>query len=151
MVAAAARDNTGVLGIAWDAQLLVARADDPGSCGTDTPQDPSLGCAFDDSSIAAGIDLAVRSGAAVINISLGGGWASQVLLAAVARAASAGVVIVVSAGNGGDGSEPGIDPNQPDPFASSLLAAGNGNVIIVGSIDENGALDRKSTRLNSSH
>src|SRR3546814_2259365 len=46
------------------------------------------------------------------------------------------ILIVVSAGNGGDGSEPGIDPNQPDPFASSLLAAGNGNVIIVGSIDE---------------
>src|SRR3546814_11022468 len=59
------------------------------------------------------------------------------------------ILIVVSAGNGGDGSEPGIDPNQPDPFASSLLAAGNGNVVIVGSIDENGAFSDFSNRAGS--
>ena len=108
-----------------------------------------MGCLFDDASIAAGIDLAVASGADVINISLGGGGASAAVTDAVARAAAAGVVIVVSAGNGGDGSEPGIDPNQPDPFATSLLDAGSGNVIIVGSVDENGEISSFTNRAGS--
>ncbi len=138
MVAAAARDDTGILGIAFDAQVLALRADDPGSCATD--------CLFDDANIAAGIDQAIASGATVVNLSLGGGAASQVLLDAVARAATAGVVVIVSAGNGGDGSEPGIDPNQPDPFASTILQAGNGNVIIVGSVDANGNYSNFSNR-----
>ncbi|MEO9610256.1 MAG: S8 family serine peptidase [Marinomonas sp.] len=68
------------------------------------------------------------------------------VLNAVGRAATAGVVVVVAAGNGGDGSEPGIDPDQPDPFATSILQAGNGNVIIVGSVDENGNVSDFSNR-----
>ena len=146
LVAAAARDNSGVVGIAFDAQILAIRGDDVNSCGTDTPEDANLGCLFDDRSIAAGIDHAVASGATVINISLGGGAASSVVLGAVGRAATAGVVIVVSAGNGGDGTEAGIDPDQPDPFASSILQAGNGNVIIVGSVDEVGNVSDFSNR-----
>lgn len=146
LVAAAARNNTGVLGIAWDAQVLVLRADDPGTCGADTPDDASVGCQFDDRNIAAGVDQAIASGASVINISLGGGSATSVLTDAVARASAAGIVVVVSAGNGGDGSEPGVDPDQPDPFASSLLAAGGNNVIIVGSIDENGVISDFANR-----
>lgn len=146
LVAAGGRNNSGVLGIAFDAQILVLRADDPGSCGTDTPGDASTGCQFDDRNISAGIDRAVASGAAVINISLGGGAASPVLTNAVARASAAGVVVIVSAGNGGDGSEPGVDPNQPDPFATSLLNAGGNNVIIVGSVDENGVISDFANR-----
>ena len=146
LVAAAARDNTGMVGIAFDARVLALRADDIGSCGPDTPQDASLGCLFDDRSIAAGIDVAIRAGADVINISLGGGPASQVVLDAVRRASQAGIVIVVSAGNAGDGSDPAIDPNQPDPFATSLLRAGSGNVIIAGSVDATGAFSDFSNR-----
>ena len=48
-----------------------------------------------------------------------------------ARAAAAGAVIIVSAGNDGDSTDAGIDPNNPDPFAQSLLQAGGNNVIIV--------------------
>lgn len=149
LVAAAARDNTGILGIAFNAQVLALRADTPGSCANDTPQDPSLSCLFDDRAIARGIDVAVSSGAKVVNLSLGGGAASRSVLDAVARAARAGIVVVVSAGNGGDGSEPGIDPNQPDPFAASLLQAGGANVIIVGSVDANGQLSDFSNRAGS--
>lgn len=150
LVAAAARDNTGVLGIAFDAQLLAIRADDPGTCAVDTPQDPSLGCLFNDVDIAAGIDLAVNSGAAVVNLSLGGGGASQVLLDAVSRAAAAGLVIVVSAGNDGGSTDPSLDPDQPDPFATSLLQAGGGNVLIVGSNDANGQFSDFSNRAGNS-
>jgi len=135
-----------VLGIAFDAQILALRADEVGSCSGDTPGDASLNCVFADREIARGIDFAINSGATVINISLGGGNASQSVINAVGRAASAGVVIVVSAGNGGDGSDPDIDPNQPDPFATDLLAAGDGNVIIVGSIDEDGVMSDFSNR-----
>nr|WP_050750474.1 S8 family peptidase [Erythrobacter sp. NAP1] len=150
MVAAAARDDEGILGIAFDAQVLALRADMPGSCGTDTPQDPTLGCSFTDRDIAAGVDQAIASGAAVINLSLGGGTASAALRGAISRAANAGIVVVVAAGNGGGGDDPDIDPNQPDPFATSLLDAGGGNVIIVGSVDDNGGFSSFSNRAGTS-
>ena len=146
LVAAGGRNDTGILGIAFDAEVLAVRADVVDSCGVDTPQDASLGCLFNDSAIADGIDLAVNSGAAVVNISLGGGAASRSVLDAVRRAANAGVVVVVSAGNSGDGTDPDIDPDQPDPFASSLQQAGNGNVIIVGSVDGNGDISGFANR-----
>lgn len=146
LIAAAARDDTGVVGIAFDAQILAIRADLPGSCGTDTPQDATLGCSFADSAIAAGINQAIASNATVVNLSLGGGGASQAVLDAVARASDAGIVVVVAAGNGGGGGDPDIDPNQPDPFAASLFQAGNGNVIIVGSVDEDAVFSGFSNR-----
>ncbi|MBV7266189.1 S8 family peptidase [Erythrobacter ani] len=146
LVAAAARNNSGVVGTAFDAQILAVRADDPGSCGVDTPDDPTLGCNFSSADIATGIDLAVRAGATVVNLSLGGGPTSQSVLDAVARAASAGVVVVVAAGNGGAGGDPDIDPDQPDPFAAGIRQAGGGNVIIVGSVDDQGAFSSFSNR-----
>lgn len=146
LVAAGARDNIGAVGIAFDAQILALRTDEVGSCSLASSGNSANDCLFADREIAKGIDLAVASGATVINISLGGGSANRSVLDAVARASDAGVVIVVSAGNGGDGSEPGIDPNQPDPFASDIQAAGNGNVIIVGSIDESGVISDFSNR-----
>ncbi|MEO0872949.1 MAG: S8 family serine peptidase, partial [Pseudomonadota bacterium] len=106
----------------------------------DTPQDASLGCLFADSDIATGIDLAIASGATVINLSLGGGGAAPGLQDALSRAADAGVVVVIAAGNSGDGSDPNIPPDQPDPFAADAVNAGNGNVIIVGSVDDQGEI-----------
>lgn len=138
LVAAAARDNTGILGIAFDATILALRADEPGSCLTTAPGNTENSCSFYDADIAAGVDQAIASGAKVINLSLGGGAPEQVLRNAVARAAAADIVVVVSAGNDGDGSNPDIDPDQPDPFASGLFDAGNGNVIIVGSVTASG-------------
>ncbi|MEL6239580.1 MAG: S8 family peptidase, partial [Pseudomonadota bacterium] len=140
LVAAAGLNGSGVVGNAFEADILAIRADLPGTCGTDTPQDASLGCLFSDSDIAQGIDLAIASGAAVINLSLGGGGASPGLQDAITRAADAGVVVVIAAGNGGDGSNPDIPPDQPDPFAADAVNAGNGNVIIVGSVDEDGEI-----------
>ena len=149
LVAAAARNNSGVVGVAFDASLLVLRGDTVGSCGTDTPSDTSQGCTFSDSAIARGIDIAVGSGARVVNLSLGGGSASQVLRSAVARASAAGVVVVVAAGNDGAGDEPGVDPNEPDPFARAIREAGGNNVIIVGSVDANNAFSTFSQRAGS--
>ena len=149
LVAAAARNGTGMLGIAFDSTVLALRADASGSCsGAGTP-DATNDCSFFDSDIAAGIDQAIASGATVINISLGGGTPLSVLTSAVQRAAAADIVVVVSAGNDGDGGNPDIPPDQPDPFASGLAQAGNGNVIIVGSVDENGVISDFSNKAGS--
>ena len=145
MIAAAARDNTGIVGIAYGANILALRADEPGSCASETPEALD-GCLFDDRDIATGVDRAVSLGAKVINLSLGGGNPSRAVTDAISRAAAAGVVIVVSAGNDGDSTEAGIDPAQPDPFASGLLAAGGANVIIVGSVTEAGEFSAFSNR-----
>lgn len=146
LIAAAARNNTGILGIAFDATIQVLRADAPGTCATENPNNPAGGCKFTDDTIALGVNRAVDAGARVINLSIGGSNINANLRAAIARAASSGVVVVVAAGNGGDSTDPADNPNQPDPFASSTLAAGNGNVIIAGSVNENGVISAFSNR-----
>ena len=98
LIAAAARNNTGILGMAFDATIQVLRADDPGTCATENPNNPAGGCKFTDDSIAAGVNRAVDAGARVINLSIGGSDINANLRAAVARAATAGVVVVVAAG-----------------------------------------------------
>jgi hypothetical protein len=135
LVAAGGRNNTGVMGIAYSANIGVYRADSIGSCATESDSDPDSGCKFSSPAIAAAVNAAVSGGAKVINISLGGGTADIQLRNAIANASSAGVVVIVSAGNDGDSTDPDIDPNNPDPFATSLRTAGNGNVIIAGSVN----------------
>ncbi|WP_207974419.1 S8 family peptidase [Parafrankia sp. BMG5.11] len=130
LVAAAARNDSGVVGIAHQSTVVALRADSLGSC------DGEDGCTFSDRSIAAGIDRAVAAGATVVNLSLGGDAPTSVMLDAVRRASAAGVVIVVSSGNEGDGSDPEVDPNQPNPFAAGVRNAGGSNVIIAGSVNE---------------
>jgi subtilisin family serine protease len=134
VVAAAANNGSGTVGIAYNATIMAIRADDPGSCASDG------GCKFGD--ISSGMEWAIANGATVINLSLGGGSATAGERAAVLAAAAAGVVIVVAAGNDG--------PNtQADIFARQLVDAGGGNVIIVGSVDRSGVLSNFSNSAGS--
>jgi len=55
-----------------------------------------------DYTIAQGILYAIEKGTKVINMSLGGGYPSQVLEEAVKRAIDKGIVVVAASGNGGD-------------------------------------------------
>lgn len=135
LVAAAARNDEGVVGIAYDATIIAFRADQPGSCDGFDPANPTTGCSFNDSDIARGVDLAVTAGARVINISLGGSTPTAVLRNALSEAAAAGAVIVVSAGNDGEGIDPALDPDSPDPFALGVLRSGGSSVIVAGSVD----------------
>ncbi|MDT0508186.1 S8 family peptidase [Novosphingobium sp. MMS21-SN21R] len=144
LVAAAARNGSGVMGIAWNANILMLRADTQGTCSA------SEGCTFSDENITKGIDAAIVGGARVINLSLGGDPANAGLRAAVGRAVAAGVVVVVSAGNEGESTDPAIDPKNPDPFAVSLLEAGGGNVLIVGSVNGSGTVSPFSNRAGNS-
>jgi hypothetical protein len=124
-VAAAARNDTGTLGVAFDATIISERADSPGSCAS------ADGCEFFDGAIAAGIDDARLAGAKVINLSLGGSPPGNTLLLAMQRAVNAGIIIVISAGN--DGEDPTKGAN-PDPFALSPAVNFPGMVIIAGSV-----------------
>lgn len=146
LVAAAARNGSGIMGIAFDATIVAVRTDEPGTCATFDPTDATTGCSFRDADIAEGVDLAVAAGAKVVNLSLGGSAPTFELTAAIQRAAAAGLVIVVSAGNEGESTDPGIDPDNPDPFAIGLLQAAPGNVIIVGSVDAAGTISGFSNR-----
>ncbi|MFN3592393.1 MAG: S8 family peptidase, partial [Thermaurantiacus sp.] len=120
-VMAAARDNSGIVGIAPQVTLAVYRADRPGTCGTDD------GCRYNDSALAAGIDAAIAVGARAINISLGGTGASPVLRDAFVRAGQAGVVLVLSAGNDSRSEVNGL-------ALSALQSAGGATVVVVGSV-----------------
>ena len=143
LIAAAARNGSGILGIAFDATIQVLRTDAPGTCAQ------SAGCKFTDDSIAAGVNRAVDAGARVINLSIGGSNINATLRSAIARAASAGVVVVVAAGNGGDSTDPAVNRNEPDPFASSTVNAGNGNVIIAGSVNDQGLISAFANKAGS--
>jgi hypothetical protein len=138
MVAAAARNNTGILGIAFDSTIMALRTDEVGSCGGDNPENPETDCLFNDNDIAAAITYASSNGAKVINISLGGEGANQAVLNAVTAATNRGTLVVIAAGN--DGSD------QPESFARLVDQAGNGGVIIVGSVDADGSMSSFSNR-----
>jgi subtilisin family serine protease len=117
----AGRNGTGPMGVAFDSTILSFNTANPNNCTDDD------GCKHSDRDIATAIDLARVNGARVINISLGGDGVGSAVLNAVARAAQAGIVVVMSAGNDGHA--------DPSTFALDTASrAGNGNVIIAGSI-----------------
>ncbi len=142
-----AKNDAGTMGIAYNANLLVLRADRPGSCATEDPANDESGCQFPESAIAAGLDRAISAGARVVNISLGGDDPpGATLRGAVQRATAAGIIVVLSAGNEGDTTAGGNDPDNPEPFAQGMRDAGGGLVIIVGPVDENGVRSDFSNR-----
>ena len=125
-VIAAEKNDFLTQGVAFDAQILALRTDDPGSCADVD------GCTFSDSTIASAVDYAVAQGARIINISLGGPDPNlPVLNAAISAAVAAGVIIVVSAGNEGDASL------GPEGSSKSYIdSVGAGQIIIAGAISE---------------
>jgi subtilisin family serine protease len=128
-VAAAARNDSGIVGLAYNARLAVMRADS-GRC--------DAGCAYTDSAIAAGIQGAAEAGARVISISLGGTPGTPTLRTAFVRAAQAGAVIVISAGND--------SAAEVDPLASAAIANAGRAVIVAGAVDSSGILADFSNR-----
>ena len=131
------RNDAGTHGIAFAANLIIARADSPGSCATTSGTTTESGCSFADSAIGRGIDLAVANGARVINISLGGSAAGSPVVNAINRATAAGIIVVISAGNDYD-TDP-VNAVNPDPFAqvADNAAVARGLVIIAGSVGAN--------------
>ena len=134
-VIAARRNSALAHGVAFDAELLVVRADAPGSC-------PGA-CVFDEADVASATDYAVDHGARVINYSLGGaGSLDGALGDALERAVAAGRIVVLSAGNDG-----GDEPIFPAIFAGTSGA--RGRAIAVGALDVDGDIADFSNRAGS--
>ena len=129
---AARRNGSGMHGMAFDAELLVVRADEPGTC--------PAACTFDQNDLATATDYAVAKGADILNYSLGNapGLAPN-FEAALADAAAAGRVLVFAAGNTGS-----ANPTYPGAFAGSSDA--RGRAIVVGSVDGSNEISDFSSR-----
>ena len=115
MVAGIIAANGALKGVAPDVKLLVYKVLEPSESG------PASG---DTSDVIAGIDAAIKDGADIICMSLGGevGVTDEALALAVSRAVDAGVVVVAAAGNDG-------------PYIGTIYSpASYENVIAVGSV-----------------
>ncbi|WP_294236133.1 S8 family peptidase [uncultured Sphingomonas sp.] len=144
--AAGGRGGTQAQGVAFDATLVVLRADEPGSC-TSSSGSSGLGgaCSYSSDAIARGLDVARTAGARVVNISLGSNdTPPAALLAAIGRATAAGMVIVIAAGNDGES-----NPTLLAQIANNDSVA-RGQVIIAGSIGTSGTISSFSNRAGQS-
>lgn len=149
-VIAANKNNTGMHGIAYEAQVLGIRADTPGNCQR-TGVDEN--CSFSDGSLINAINYAVNNGARIINMSLGGdGNISAPLRNAIISATNRGVLFTIAAGN--DAVAPtatapaeGTRPSEPAIVAGD--PAVNGRVVAVGAVDSSGAMASFSNRAGS--
>lgn len=115
MVAGIIAANGALKGVAPDARLRVYKVLEPSESG------PASG---DTSDVIAGIDEAIKDGADIICMSLGGevGVTDEALALAVTRAVDAGVIVVAAAGNDG-------------PYIGTIYSpASYENVIAVGSV-----------------
>jgi len=106
LAAGSVSNGIGVSGFGGDAQLLVVQALDADGYITDVDE-------------AAAIVYAVRHGAKVVNLSIGGPETSAVEQRALRWAARRGVLVVAAAGNGHD------EGNQPEYPAALLQPLGS--------------------------
>jgi hypothetical protein len=128
-VALAARDGRAVHGLAYEATSVSLNASNPATCRTvnDCPASAEL--------LIRAIDAAIEAKVRVINISANADVTHELLTAAVRRAAAAGIVTVISAGNNE------ADTRQPLLLSRSFAEAAPGWVIIAGGHDMSGAFD----------
>ena len=125
----AAKDDSGIHGVAFDSTLLMLRADAPGSCNATSPT-----CQFNHADLAKAFDLAVQNGARVINLSMQISPMPPILAAAIDKATAAGVVVILPAGNS-------FPAGGSEPFPSALIATkpeARGTVIIAGATNNAG-------------
>jgi hypothetical protein len=116
-------NNQSTIGLAYDATVLAVRADN--GAGT-----------FSANDLANSVDYAIAQGARIINFSLGSASpSSPVFQAAIQRATTAGIVIVVSAGN--DGPFAG-EVNHPG-FLATNPAVSNNLIMVAGAHDQSGS------------
>ena len=123
IAAGSVRDGVGIAGFGGDAKLLVIQAIDRDGYVTDVDE-------------AAAIVYAVKHGANVINLSIGGSETSQVEQRAIRWAARRGVLIVAAAGNEhGDGNL----PEYPAALLQPLGSHGRGGIgLAVGATSMDG-------------
>jgi major intracellular serine protease len=117
---AARQNDVGVVGVAPQCRLLVAKV--LGDDGSGTSHQ-----------VAAGVDWAVACGADILSMSLGSPDASPNIAAAIDRAVAAGRFVICAAGN--DGRDDAV--NYPARWESTIA---------VGAVDRQGSVARFSSR-----
>jgi len=127
-IMAAARNDTGIVGVAYDARILPVKVAD---ANRDRRSEH----------VAAGIRFAADQGTQVINLSLPGEFQSNIQKALNA-ATAAGSIVVMAAGNTGGGG-----PLFPAYTAKSAQLAGR--AIAVGSASADGRISEFSNRAGS--
>jgi len=132
LIIAAPRSAPGTHGVAFDSSVLVLRTDSSG-CGTPT------GCVQIESTLTTGIDRAVKSGAKIINLSVGVTNVDPRLSDAIAAATAAGVIVVAAAANAGGAQPDGIGMLANDPAYHGLL-------VVAGAVDATGTIASFSNR-----
>ncbi len=142
----AEKNAIGTHGVAFDAQVLMLRLDDPTSCTENALVGTRCGTAFD--AIPEAIDFAIAQGVKIILTMRGTAGTQQVIddngltaafeaiRLAYQRAIDAGILFVVPSGNGAQG-----DPATADPwFFPNLVDFGpnsDGSLVTVGAVDIN--------------
>ena len=123
---AAERNRSGITGVAYKSKIMPVRVLGTNGSGSDTR-------------IATGIRYAVKNGADVINLSLGGNSPTRAIESALRYASDRNVFVVMAAGNDGD--------HQPDFPARYATQYG----LSVGAVDRNGRIAYFSNRAGSNH
>ncbi|MBI3558269.1 MAG: S8 family serine peptidase [Deltaproteobacteria bacterium] len=119
IIAAQANNGKGGVGVCWTAQIMAVRVLDATGSGTTVD-------------IANGVNFAVANRVKVINMSLGGPVFDQTFSDAITAAYSAGVVVVVAAGN----SALNVDTNAPS-YPCNFNQA---NIICVAALNQSNGL-----------
>ena len=133
---ASALNNAGTLGVAYEAKVLSIRVDMDGAC--------ERRCAFRVQDIVRGIDYALDRDVKVILLAVQGTKRlSQPFEDALQRAADAGAVVVIAAGNGASS-----DPSWPARYAADPRF--KDTVIAVGAVDMRKELAQWSNRAGES-
>ena len=88
IIAAGTGNTIGIAGVAWNAKVRPVKVLDDSGSGSDA-------------NVVNGINWAVKNGARVINMSLGGDGDNPILHTAIRNAVAKGVVLVAAAGNTG--------------------------------------------------
>lgn len=126
IIAARGNNGVGIAGVVWKVQIMPVKVLDSANRGTTV-------------NMLAGINYARAKGAKVMNLSLIDYPRSTAVFEAIGAAQSAGILIVVSAGNSGTDND--VAPNYPSSYSQpNLLAVANttrGDVLNVGSSGSN--------------
>ena len=109
IIAAQTDNSEGIAGVAWNAKVMPVKVMDSNGEGSD-------------SDVIEGITWAVDHGARIVNLSLGGPDDSPALHEAVRYAVGKGAVVIVAAGNSGDG-----QPEYPAAYPEAIAVAATDN------------------------
>jgi subtilisin family serine protease len=117
IIGAVANNGVGVVGVAWQVQIMVCKFFGGGNAGSFSD---AVQC----------LDYARENGAKIVNLSVEGADYSHIFYSAIESCGQAGMIVVAASGNSGINND--IAPRYPASFSSSNIVA----VMATGSRDQ---------------